>query len=87
MRIIVAIELYSAKSNDWGSLMNIVSMNTTLSSRPKWLRYGIIVLGIHLLGLVLLVPKIREYPQLLGLGCINLLTKAGMSTPSAFFLV
>ncbi|OLN28777.1 HoxN/HupN/NixA family nickel/cobalt transporter [Desulfosporosinus metallidurans] len=46
--------------------MNIISRNTNVSNRPKWLRYGIIVLGIHLLGLVLLIPEVREYPQLLG---------------------
>lgn len=46
--------------------MNIFSMNTNVSDHPKWLRYGIIVLGIHLLGLVLLIPQVRVYPQLLG---------------------
>lgn len=46
--------------------MNITSNSNTLSGRPKWLHYGFIVLGIHVLGLILLIPQIREYPLLLG---------------------
>ncbi|MDA8227941.1 MAG: HoxN/HupN/NixA family nickel/cobalt transporter [Desulfitobacterium hafniense] len=40
---------------------------TTVINRPKWLRYGVAVLGIHLLGLALLIPALKEYPQLLGI--------------------
>lgn len=39
----------------------------TVINRPKWLRYGVAVLGIHLLGLALLFPVVREYPQFLGI--------------------
>ncbi len=40
----------------------------TAKGRPKWLRYGAAVAGIHLVGLALLFLKVREYPQLLGFG-------------------
>lgn len=47
--------------------MNDVHELRTITDRPKWLRYGVAVLGIHLLGLALLIPAVREYPQLLGI--------------------
>lgn len=37
-------------------------------SRAKWLHYGSAVLGIHILGLSLLLFNAGNYPQLLGLG-------------------
>ncbi|WP_088227419.1 HoxN/HupN/NixA family nickel/cobalt transporter [Desulfosporosinus sp. FKB] len=43
---------------------------TTVINRPKWLRYGGAVLGIHLLGLALLFPAVREYPQLMGIALL-----------------
>ncbi len=39
----------------------------TVANRPKWLRYGLAVFGIHLLGLALLLPAVKEYPQLIGI--------------------
>lgn len=47
--------------------MKNVHEDKTMTVRPKWLRYGVAVLGIHLLGLALLIPTAREYPQLLGI--------------------
>lgn len=43
-------------------------MNIRSQKRPKWLRYGIAVVAIHLVGIILLLLKAREYPQLLGFG-------------------
>ncbi|GAB6170731.1 HoxN/HupN/NixA family nickel/cobalt transporter [Paradesulfitobacterium aromaticivorans] len=40
---------------------------TTVTYRPKWVRYSVVVLGIHILGLALLFPVVREYPQFLGI--------------------
>ncbi|WP_328812992.1 HoxN/HupN/NixA family nickel/cobalt transporter [Paradesulfitobacterium ferrireducens] len=37
-----------------------------ISSRPKWIRYGITVVGIHLLGMILLFLNVKQYPPLLG---------------------
>ncbi len=44
--------------------------SVTIKSRPKWLRYGVVVAGIHLLGLTLLFLNFKQYPQLLGLGFV-----------------
>ncbi len=38
----------------------------TVTSRPKWLRYGVAVTGIHIIGLLILFLNARQYPQLLG---------------------
>ncbi|AHF06449.1 HoxN/HupN/NixA family nickel/cobalt transporter [Desulfitobacterium metallireducens] len=40
---------------------------TIFINRPKWLRYSILILGIHLLGLALLFPVVGVYPQFLGI--------------------
>ena len=45
--------------------MNQISRQD-VTTRSEWLRYGLFVAGIHLLGLTLLLPKVWEYPQLLG---------------------
>lgn len=42
----------------------------TTINRLKWLRYAGAVLGIHLLGLALLFPAEREYPQLIGIALL-----------------
>lgn len=42
-------------------------LTPSVTNRPKWLRYGVAVLGIHLLGLALLFPAVRQYPQFLGI--------------------
>lgn len=42
----------------------------TATNRPKWLPYGVAILAIHILGLALLIPEVREYPQLLGIGLL-----------------
>lgn len=39
----------------------------TSNGQPKWLIFGAAVLGLHLLGLILLIPAVKEYPQLLGI--------------------
>jgi len=43
-------------------------MNINLEKRPKWFRFGIAVVVIHLVGLALLLIKVRQYPQLVGFG-------------------
>ncbi|QNB46771.1 HoxN/HupN/NixA family nickel/cobalt transporter [Thermanaerosceptrum fracticalcis] len=35
---------------------------------PSWFGYGLVVAGIHILGLTLLLWQGREYPELLGMG-------------------
>ncbi|GAB6174895.1 HoxN/HupN/NixA family nickel/cobalt transporter [Paradesulfitobacterium aromaticivorans] len=51
--------------------MDHISRKTSITNRPKWLRYGLLVAVIHLLGLIFLLPKVREYPQLLGFGFLS----------------
>ena len=49
-------------------------MNNTsikIKNRPKWLRYGVAVLGIHILGVIMLVLNLNQYPQLLGFAFIS----------------
>ena len=44
-------------------------MNNTsikIKNRPKWLRYGVVVAGIHILGIMMLFLNLKQYPQLLG---------------------
>jgi high-affinity nickel-transport protein len=43
-------------------------MRLKWNNRPKWLRYGIVVVLIHIIGLLLLVPKAQQYPQIIGFG-------------------
>lgn len=37
-----------------------------LKSHPKWLRYGVAVIGIHIVGLTFLLLNLKTYPQILG---------------------
>ena len=44
-------------------------MNNTsikINKRPKWLRYGVAVAGLHVLGITMLILNLKQYPQLLG---------------------
>lgn len=47
--------------------------NTTIKikNRPKWLRYGVVVVGIHILGIVMLFMNLKQYPQLLGFAFLS----------------
>ena len=40
-------------------------------NRPQWLRYGIAVTGLHLLGLTMMFLNIEQYPQLLGFAFLS----------------
>lgn len=40
------------------------------SNRAKWLRYTMAVVGIHLLGVTLLILNLKQYSQLLGLSFV-----------------
>lgn len=49
-------------------------MNDTFiktKNRPKWLRYGVAVVGIHILGIIMLVLNLKQYPQLLGFAFLS----------------
>ena len=39
-------------------------------SRLKWLRYGVAVAGIHLLGITLFLMNFKQHPQLLGISFV-----------------
>lgn len=43
-------------------------MNLLWNNRPKWLRYGVAVTVIHIIGLLLLIFNVRQFPQLIGFG-------------------
>lgn len=43
-------------------------MSLLWNNRPQWLRYGITVAVIHIIGLLLLMLKAHQYPQLIGYG-------------------
>lgn len=40
--------------------------NAFIKNRPKWLRYGVVVAGIHIVGVIMLFVNLKQYPQLLG---------------------
>ena len=42
-----------------------------IKNRPKWLRYAVLVLGIHVLGIVMLFMNLKQYPQLLGFAFLS----------------
>ena len=43
----------------------------TDKNRPQWLRYGVAVTGLHLLGLTMMFLNIKQYPQLLGFSFLS----------------
>ena len=43
----------------------------TGKNRPLWLRYGVAVTGLHLLGLTMMFLNIKQYPQLLGFSFLS----------------
>ncbi|AGK96643.1 HoxN/HupN/NixA family nickel/cobalt transporter [Clostridium pasteurianum] len=43
-------------------------MNLQLKNQPKWLRYGIIVAILHIIGIILLLTNAQKYPQIIGFG-------------------
>lgn len=47
-------------------MMNVNTLLENSPTRPTWLRYGIAVTGIHILGIILLFLNFKQYPQLLG---------------------
>ncbi|MDK2895725.1 MAG: nickel/cobalt transporter (NiCoT) family protein [Moorella sp. (in: firmicutes)] len=49
-------------------MLHVCEKNTRKVGRPKWLHYGAVIMGLHLLGISLLLPKASEYPGLVGIG-------------------
>jgi len=36
--------------------------STKIKNHPKWLRYGVLVAGIHILGIIMLFLNLKQYP-------------------------
>lgn len=43
---------------------------TKIKNHPKWLPYAVFVVGLHLLGITMLLSNSRQYPQLLAIAFV-----------------
>lgn len=43
-------------------------MNYKLKNNHKWIKYGVIVAIIHIVGILFLLNKVQQYPQFIALG-------------------